>query len=948
MPYLVEEEDYLAHIGMPRRSGRYPWGSGENPFQSSEGFLGYYHQLKKKGLTETEIAAAFGLTDYKGEPTTSRLRARVAIANEEVKQGQYTEWQRLREKGWSKKAIAERFNVSETTVANRLNSYEEERKKSIYGTAEMLKDEIKNKKYLDVGYSAELYSDVSRTRLRDAIEVLKEEGYNVYNINTSQVGSSKPLRLKVLTAPEVSFAEAAQNKDKLELAGHDVYSDDGGRTWRGIRPPSSVDSKRVQVRYAEEGGVDKDGVIELRRGLNDLNLGEANYAQVRIAVDGTHYLKGMAIYADDLPDGIDVVFNTNKSKGTPMLGPKDNSVLKPLKSDPDNPFGATVRQKTYMDGDEEKLSPVNIVREEGKWGDWSKTIASQMLSKQPTELAKRQLSLFYDKKQAEYDEICSLTNTAVQKKLLGSFADDCDSASVHLQAAGFPRQSWNVILPLTTIGDKEIYAPHAYRDGEEVALIRFPHAGVFEIPRLIVNNRNREGKRILGDAEDAVGINSKVAQQLSGADFDGDTVLVVPTKGLKLKTSDPLDELQKFDPKVTYKKYDGMRVMTEDEKQMEMGKVSNLITDMTIRNAPVEDIVKAVKHSMVVIDAVKHELNYKQSYKDNEIARLKEEYQGGKDAGASTLISRAKSRTEVPQRTEGKYVTDEETGKTTKLYIDPKTGKKLYTETGDTYTQYRIRDPETHKDISLYKDPKTGKFKYTSTREDFDGDVSKIRSREIVRTQKSTKMAETDDAYTLSSGTLMEGVYADHANQLKNLANEARRRMVNLPGIKRDPTAAQTYSEEVASLKKKVNEAKKNRPLERKAQVVANAIIKMTRDENPEMTPDDVKKLKDRALKEARNRFNSSRRDTDAHITQREWEAIQAGAVSNNFLVELLNNTNVDEIKKYATPRVQKGLTSAQRSRIRTMKAAGVSTIEIADALGVSPSTIDRALKDEA
>ncbi len=38
------------------------------------------------------------------------------------------------------------------------------------------------------------------------------------------------------------------------------------------------------------------------------------YAQVRILVDNKKYIKGMAVYSDDLPDGIDVRFNTNKSK----------------------------------------------------------------------------------------------------------------------------------------------------------------------------------------------------------------------------------------------------------------------------------------------------------------------------------------------------------------------------------------------------------------------------------------------------------------------------------------------------------------------------------------------------------------------------------------------------------------------------------------------------------
>ena len=89
---------------------------------------------------------------------------------------------------------------------------------------------------------------------------------------------------------------------------------------------------------------------------------------------------------------------------------------------------------------------------------------------------------------------------------------------------------------------------------------------------------------------------------MSGADFDGDTVVAVPyTKQLKVDPT--LKDLESFNPKTAYPKYDGMTVMTNSVKQNEMGKVSNLITDMTIKGANLEEIARAVKHSMVVIDA---------------------------------------------------------------------------------------------------------------------------------------------------------------------------------------------------------------------------------------------------------------------------------------------------------------------------------------------------------
>ena len=201
--------------------------------------------------------------------------------------------------------------------------------------------------------------------------------------------------------------------------------------------PVSISSKRVKVRYAEEGGNEMDGVIQLRRGVDDISLGKSSYAQVRVLVDGTHYLKGMAVYSDDLPKGTDLVFNTNKSKGTPMMGPKDHTVLKPIKSDPENPFGASFKMRATPKG---KQSALNIVNEESSWSDWSSTLSSQMLSKQRYSLVKQQLTKTSKAKEQEYAEIMKVTNPTLRKKLLAKFADSADSDVVSLKAAALPRQ----------------------------------------------------------------------------------------------------------------------------------------------------------------------------------------------------------------------------------------------------------------------------------------------------------------------------------------------------------------------------------------------------------------------------------------------------------------------------------------------------------------------------
>ena len=43
-------KDILQHTGVLRRSGRYPWGSGEQPFQNVDSFLGHIKGLKDKGM----------------------------------------------------------------------------------------------------------------------------------------------------------------------------------------------------------------------------------------------------------------------------------------------------------------------------------------------------------------------------------------------------------------------------------------------------------------------------------------------------------------------------------------------------------------------------------------------------------------------------------------------------------------------------------------------------------------------------------------------------------------------------------------------------------------------------------------------------------------------------------------------------------------------------------
>ena len=902
-PY-VEEMNYLMHYGVPRRSGRYPWGSGDNPYQHSGDFLSRIDILKKEGKSEKEIADELNLT-------TTQLRIQVSLAKDERRSLDVATAKGLREKGYSLNEIAEKMGyVNDSSVRSLLNENSEVRMNQAKTTADFLRKQIDEKGMIDVGVGVERELGVSREKLNQALYILEMEGYPVYGAGVPQATNpGKQTNIKVICPPGTEHKDIYNYEDIHSVT--EYASHDDGATFDKFVYPKSMDSKRLQIRYAEEGGIDKDGVIEIRRGVDDLSLGDSHYAQVRILVDGNRYLKGMAVYSDNLPDGVDVVFNTNKKQGT-----SKEDVMKKIKDDPDNPFGSLIKangQSYYIDKDGKKqLSLINKRAEEGDWGEWADKLPSQFLSKQPLSLVKKQLGLATADKMEEFDEIVHLTNPAVKRALLSSFADDCDSAAVHLQAAALPRQKYQVILPITSMKDNEVYAPN-YHDGETVALIRYPHGGTFEIPILKVNNRQAEARGVLGsNPKDAIGINSKVAERLSGADFDGDTVMVIPCNSartnVRIKSTPQLAGLKDFDPKMSYgtiQKEDGYysasgkKIKVMKNTQTEMGKVSNLITDMTLRGATEDELARAVRHSMVVIDAEKHKLDYKQSEIDNGIASLKKKYQGTTEPdgryheGAATLISRAKSETSIIKR-RGSPTIDKETG-------------ELHWK--------QVEDP-------VYIDKQTGKTK--------------------VKTQPSTKMAEAKDARALISDadTPIEREYANYANQMKALANKARLEIVHTKDIPYSPSAKETYKVEVASLNSKLNVSLKNAPRERQAQLRANTVVAAKKQANPDMTKAEVKKAGQQALVKARTEVGAKRETIK--ITDREWEAIQAGAISNNKLQQIVAHTDTDELRQRATPRASTTLSQAKISKIQNMRASGYTNAEIAKAVGVSAATVSK------
>ena len=937
------EDDYIEHYGVARRSGRYPWGSGENPYQHSRDFIGRIEELKKQGWTETpeNIKKAFGLstTEYRIEKSLCK-NARTAYDIARAKS--------LKADGLGPTEIGRKMGINESTVRSLLTDNRKVKILQAEETAKILKKEVDEKGMIDVGKGVEYELNISREKLDQALYILQSAGYHVYGGRFDQpTNKGQKTTQKVLTKPDIEHKEIF-NLDKVKTINEYISRDGGDSFEKKFHYPESLDSKRLIIKYAEDGGIDKDGLIELRPGVADLSLGEKTYSQVRIMVDGTHYLKGMAVYSDDLPPGIDVRFNTNKKKGTPVLGDKANSVLKPIKNDPDNPFGSLIKdadqggQYWYTDPKtgEKKLGLINKRSDEGDWSEWKDSLPSQFLSKQSKQLAQKQLNISKADKLAEYEDIMALNNPTIKKYYLNKFAQSCDSAAVDLKAAALPGQKYHVILPVPSLSDKEIYAP-GYADGTQLALIRYPHGGTFEIPILTVNTKNKEANKMIGKISlDAVGINANVAARLSGADFDGDTVMCIPTNDksgkVRITSTEPLQGLIGFDGKMEYgfdeiKKdsdgndhyyRNGHEFKTMKKTDTEMGMISNLISDMTIAGAPPEDLERAVRHSMVVIDAEKHHLDYKKSEIDNNIAELRLKYQGKKRGGAVTLISKASGETDVVKRQGSPHINIKGAPD-----YDPSRpeGALLYRDTTNpTYTV-----PVT--------DKRTGEVKYVTK----------------TKTQKSTKMAETDDAYSLVSQYRhpMELIYADYANYMKDLARKARISMVNTGKLAYDRGANKKYASEVKSLSEKLRNAEMNivreRAATRQAAYVVSTKKKAAKEAGEKLKAKDLTKAGQQAVTKAREDIGSlTRKERNINITDDEWTAIQAGAISENMLKRILNNADPDQLRQRSMPRETKAIPEGIKIRAKAMSAS-YTLEQIAEKLGISKSSVYKIVKGE-
>ena len=937
--------DYLTHYGVKRKSGAHKWGTGEIPYQHEPWFtwgknawLNKYREYESAGYSKAQIAEKMGLS-------ASELKTRYKNAINEERIQMISANEALIEAGVTNRSErARRMGINESSIRSLENAASRERTERARSTADILKAQIDAKGPIDISAGTEILMGISKDKLKQAVKLLEEEGYEKYGGRVEQVTNEGKFTTTTILCPPGTghlnkdgklvsdiLYEHPEMISMIDIPGGinevDMVSDDGGKTFRkSFQYPESMDSSRIFVRYKDDGGEINDGTIEIRPGVPDLNLGDSHYAQVRILVDGDKYMKGMALYSNDIPEGYDVVYNSRKTPD------QANKVFKNIGSDPDNPFNSLIKEKggqsTYIDPKtgERKLSLINKRADEGDWNEWADTLPSQFLAKQRIELIAKQLNLSIAEKQDEYNTIMSLENPTIKKQFLMDFAQAADKAAVTLKAASLPGQKYKVILPINSLDDNECYCPE-YEDGTSVALIRFPHGGTYEIPMLKVNNKNQEAIDKLGTTPlDGIGINYNVAKRLSGADFDGDTVLVIPNaKKQHILSTPPLKGLEGFDPEEKYGYGDidvsKKKIMTEKQKQIQMGITTNLLMDATLKGATDDEKAAITRHTMVVIDAVKHELDYTRSAKDNDIENLKKKYQGHydldgdwHDSGASTIITRAKNEQKVPQ-TQGDP------------HINPNTGELEYKPKSKF-----VMDVSTGKKVEI-PDPSY---------------INK-KGKEVFYTKKEAQMMTVKDANELVSDTRnpIEMAYAKYANELKSMANQARKESLN-PDLKLvyNKEAAKQYAETIDVIKDKITRAESNAPYERASQRKATYESEKKFKLDDSLTEKEKGKIRQQELTKARIEYGAQRYPID--ITDKEWEAIQAGAISDHMLKQVLKYADSDKLKARAMPRSIDVLPETKQSRIRSMEASGYTISEIADRLDVSPTTVKKYLSVSA
>lgn len=238
-------DDILVHYGTPRHSGRYPWGSGDEPYQHSLNFMSRVDECRKQGMSQVEIARSMGMK-------TTEYRKQISLANATINAKRMQVVTKLREKGYSPTAIEKKTGIKESTVRSMLKSQAAVRGDAATKNAETLKTIMKDKPYLDIGAGAEHQLGISKVQLNNAVSRLESEGYVRHKVPVIQAGTGKQINVVALCPPGTEWKTVAQNKQNIRMI-KDTYSEDGGMTADMLERPRSLSSKRICIKYSDQG-----------------------------------------------------------------------------------------------------------------------------------------------------------------------------------------------------------------------------------------------------------------------------------------------------------------------------------------------------------------------------------------------------------------------------------------------------------------------------------------------------------------------------------------------------------------------------------------------------------------------------------------------------------------------------------------------------------------------
>ena len=183
------DEDNLTHYGMPRRSGRYPWGSGDNPYQHSADFMARVQSLKKSNATAVDESTGEILTGERaiakimGLSNTKELRVQYALAKDEKRTYDVQTAKSMRADGKSLDEIAKAMGFkNDSSVRSLLNDQTASKMNKSKKTADTLKQCLKEKlkddpkAVLDVGVGVERELGISKEKLNEALYIMQQEG----------------------------------------------------------------------------------------------------------------------------------------------------------------------------------------------------------------------------------------------------------------------------------------------------------------------------------------------------------------------------------------------------------------------------------------------------------------------------------------------------------------------------------------------------------------------------------------------------------------------------------------------------------------------------------------------------------------------------------------------------------------------------------------------------